>query len=70
MNRYAIPRRTHVTLTVLNTLGQQIATLVNGGQEAGDHEAIFDGTGLASGVYRYRLNAGEYVASKRFILLR
>ena len=55
--RYGLPSRSHVTLSVFNTLGQQVATLVEGEQEAGYHEAQFDDPGLASGVYLYRLKS-------------
>jgi hypothetical protein len=68
--RYALPTRAHVTLTVFNTLGQQVATLVSEVQEAGYHDVRFDASGLASGVYLYRLQAGEYVATKRLVLVR
>ena len=68
--RYALPQRSHVTLSVFNTLGQEVASLANETQEAGYHDVKFDGSGLASGVYFYRLRAGDYVASKRLILVR
>jgi hypothetical protein len=68
--RYGLPQRTNVTLSVFNTLGQQIAILVNGPQEAGYHDAKFDGRNLASGVYYYRLQAGSYVQTKQLLLLR
>jgi hypothetical protein len=68
--RYGLPQRSHVTLAVFNTLGQQVATLVQSEQEAGNHEAAFDASGLASGVYLYRLQAGDFVQTKRFVLLR
>jgi hypothetical protein len=68
--RYALPQRSHVSLTVFNTLGQTVATLVNESQEAGYHDVRFDGSGLASAVYFYRLRAGEYVATKRLLLVR
>jgi hypothetical protein len=67
---YALPARAHVTLTVFNTLGQKVATPVNESQEAGYHDVRFDGSGVASGVYFYRLRAGEYVATMRLILVR
>jgi hypothetical protein len=51
-------------------LGQQVATLVNGTEEAGYHDIRFDASGLASGVYFYRLRAGAYVATKEFLVLR
>ncbi len=68
--RYALPQRSHVTLSVFNTLGQQVATLVNENEEAGYRDVRFDGTGLASGVYFYRLQAGEYVATKKLLILK
>ncbi len=68
--RYALPARTPVTLTVFNTLGQQVAALVNESEDAGIYEVRFDGGGLASGVYFYRLQAGSYVNTKKLLLLR
>ena len=53
--RYGLPERTHVRLTIFNALGQQVAALVEGEQEAGDHEVQFNASELASGVYLYRL---------------
>lgn len=68
--RYALPNRAHFTLTVLSTLGQHIATLVNEIQEAGYHDVRFDGSGLASGVYFYRLKAGDFIQTKQLLILR
>jgi hypothetical protein len=68
--RYAVPARSRVTLTVFNPLGQRVVTLVDGEREAGYHEERFDGSGLTSGVYLYRLTAGDYVQARRFVLLR
>jgi hypothetical protein len=68
--RYALPTRAHVTLTVWNTLGQQVATLVNEDVDPGNYDVKFDGSGLASGVYFYRLWAGDCVATKKFVILR
>jgi len=68
--RYALPKRSQVTLIVFNTLGQQVATLVSETQDAGIHDVRFDGSGLASGVYFYRLNAGDHVATKKLLILR
>ena len=68
--RYALPQRSHVILTIFNTLGQQVATLVNESGDAGYHDVRFDGSGLASGIYFYRLHAGDYVATKRLVLVR
>lgn len=68
--RYELPSRVHVTLTIFNTLGQQVAVLVNETQEPGYHNVKFDGSGLASGVYFYRLQAGDYVATKKLLILK
>ena len=68
--RYGLPHSAFVTLTIYNVLGQQVAELVNEQQQAGYHNAEFHGDGLASGVYFYRLQAGDFVASKKLILLK
>jgi hypothetical protein len=68
--RYALPHRSHVTLTVFNTLGQQVAQLINGDIDAGYHEIQFNATNLASGVYFYRIQAGSYVETKTLCLVK
>ncbi len=68
--RYALPERSPVTLAVFNALGQQVAVLQHGEQEAGYHEAQFDGSELASGIYLYRLQAGDFVQTRRLVLIR
>jgi hypothetical protein len=70
MIRYALPHRSQVLLAVYNTLGQQVATLIQGQQEAGYHEVKFDGLALASGMYFYRIEAGSFVSTKKLLLLR
>jgi len=68
--RYALPQRASVSLIVYNTLGQQVAVLQNGEQEAGSHEVHFDGSNLSSGVYFYLLHAGGFIQAKKFVLVR
>jgi hypothetical protein len=68
--RYALPSRSDVTVAVYNTLGQRVALLVREIEEAGMHQVSFDGAGLATGVYFYKLQAGSSVTTKRMILLR
>ncbi len=68
--RYGLPNRSDVTLAIFNTLGQQVATLVKGEEEAGYHEVKFDAVGLSSGVYFYRITAGDNVAVKKLLLLK
>jgi hypothetical protein len=68
--RYALPRRSFVTLTVLNALGQRVALLESGERDAGIHEVTFDGSNLASGVYVYRVQAGTFAETKKALLVR
>jgi hypothetical protein len=68
--RYALSSRSHVTLDLFNTLGQIVRELVNGDLEAGPHEVRVDASDLASGVYFYRLRAGNFILTKSLSLLR
>jgi photosystem II stability/assembly factor-like uncharacterized protein len=68
--RYELPHAGHVTLKVYNTLGQEVATLVNETKPAGSYTVQFDAGGLASGVYFYRLQAGDFVQAKKLVVLR
>ncbi len=68
--QYCLPHRSHVTLAVFNTLGQCVTTLVNAGMEAGRHEVRFDGSGLAGGVYFYRIQTADFMETKKLVLLR
>ena len=67
---YAIPSRSHVTLSVFNTLGQRVAELVNSEKEAGSYNVTFDASGLASGVYLYRMQAGSFVQTRKLVVLK
>lgn len=68
--RYFIPAKTHVSLVVYDLLGQETSTLVSKEQTVGVHEAEFNGAGLSSGIYFYRVVAGEFVETKKLVLLR
>jgi len=68
--RYGLPSRAAVKLSVYNMLGELVVTLVNGEQEAGYYEVVFENPGLASGVYLYRLQAGDFVETRKLVLLR
>lgn len=67
---YAIPSPGHVTLTVVDILGREVARLVDAPQQAGSYSLRFDARGLASGVYFCRLTAGTYHALQKMMLLR
>jgi hypothetical protein len=67
---YAIPRPAHVTLEVFNLLGERIGMLVDDVRQPGYYSARFDGTSIASGIYFYRLTAGEVKLMKRMLLVK
>jgi hypothetical protein len=66
---YRIPKLSQVSLKVFNSLGQEVAILVNEEKDAGYYQVRWDAA-LPSGVYFYRFQAGEYLTTKRMILLR
>jgi hypothetical protein len=67
---FSLGRASDVKLTVYNILGQRVATLVNNRLDAGAHSLLFDAKNLATGVYLYRLEAGDFVDHKKMILLK
>ncbi len=67
---YSLPQPSYVTLTLYNILGQRIRTLVDEAKPAGTYTVRLDGAGLASGVYFYRMRAGNFTATKKLVLLR
>jgi hypothetical protein len=68
--RYTLPHKSAIQLAIFNTLGQEVAQLVNEEKEAGYHEVKFDGTGLSSGVYFYRIQDGSFTQTRKLLLLR
>ena len=68
--KYSIPESGMVTLKVYNLLGQVVVTLVNKEQKAGSYTVNYDASGLASGVYLYRIQAGSFALTKKMILLK
>ena len=67
---YALPEDSRVRLEVYNILGQRVATLVDETQSAGYYSERFDATGLASGLYFYHLQSGDFVGTKKLLLLK
>ncbi|MCG3155062.1 MAG: hypothetical protein DKINENOH_01664 [bacterium] len=67
---FALPRASFVTLKVYDLLGNEIASLVSEKLPAGRHQRVWEAKDLASGVYLYRLQAGEFEQVKKLILLR
>jgi hypothetical protein len=68
--RFGLPSASHVTVKVFNMLGQEMATLFDGQKDAGTHEIRFDAGRLSSGVYLYRIQAGDAVTTMRMMLVK
>ncbi|MGD8777654.1 MAG: T9SS type A sorting domain-containing protein [Ignavibacteria bacterium] len=67
---YQIPETGNVTLKVYDVLGREVKTLVNETQKAGIYEVGFNASNLASGIYIYRLQAGEFTSIKKLMLMK
>jgi hypothetical protein len=67
---FSLPQPAEATLSVFDLLGRQIRVLASGTQPAGSYKVTFDATGLPSGVYLYRLQAGDYVEAKRMVVVK
>ena len=75
--KYSIPfvgneyfRSSHTTLKVFDILGREVATLINEAQKSGNYEVIFDASNLSSGIYFYKLQNGNFIDTKKMILLK
>jgi len=67
---YVLPKTGRVSLKVFNLLGEEVSALVDEMQSAGTHAVAFDGSGLPSGIYLCRLQAGSFVETKKMVLLK
>ncbi|MBI2619021.1 MAG: T9SS type A sorting domain-containing protein [Ignavibacteriales bacterium] len=68
--RYQISEVSKVRLTIYDVLGREVTTLVNEKLNPGSYEVTWEAAGLPSGIYFYRLRAGEFVETKKMLLLR
>ncbi|MFO7524160.1 MAG: T9SS type A sorting domain-containing protein [Ignavibacteriaceae bacterium] len=67
---YSLAHSGKAIIKIYNVLGREIRTLVNEEKPAGNHTIEFDAAGLASGVYIYRIQSGDFVSSKKMLLLK
>jgi hypothetical protein len=67
---YDVPSERHVTLAVYDALGRAVSTLVDEAKPAGVHRAVFRADGLPSGLYLYRLTAGDFTATRTMVVLK
>ena len=67
---YDVPEASKVTLEVFNTAGKRVATLVDGRKSAGSYNIGFDAANLPSGIYIYRMQAGDYTETRKMTLIK
>ena len=73
--RYDIPENSHVNITIYDMLGRQVKTLINQTQDTGYRSVIWDATNdygkpVSAGIYLYQIQAGEYMQTKKMVLLK
>jgi hypothetical protein len=68
--RYEVPRESHVTLRIHNVLGQEVAALVNELRQPGRYQVQWNAENFSSGVYFYRLQAGDFVQTKKLMVVK
>ena len=73
--RYDLPEQTHVNITVYDMLGRQVKTLINHTQDAGYKSVIWNATNdygkpVSAGIYLYQIQAGDYISTKKMVLLK
>jgi DUF1680 family protein len=67
---YSVPQTSYIRLKVYNLLGQEVTTLFEGSRQQGNYTTTFDGSGLSTGVYVYRMIAANFVDTKKTVLLK
>jgi hypothetical protein len=67
---YTVAKSGPVTIKVFNALGQEVATLLNQEVQRGSYQVTFDGSGLASGIYYYKMTAGEFSEARKMVLMK
>jgi hypothetical protein len=67
---FTIPQLSFVTIKIYDVLGNEITTLVNEEKPAGSYDFEFDAAGLTSGIYFYQLQAGDYIETKKMVLMK
>jgi hypothetical protein len=68
--KFELPQTSHVKLSVSDLLGREVIVLLNEKRNAGIHEVKLEGSNLASGVYFYRLQARDFIQTKKLVILK
>jgi hypothetical protein len=67
---FGIANKSNVKITILNAIGEEVAVVLNEEKDSGYHRVEFNGANLPSGVYFYQLKAGDFISTKKMILLK
>ena len=67
---FSLPKPGHVLITIHTTIGEKIETLLDKNMMAGTHKLTFDASHLSSGIYYYRIQAGEFESAKKMVFLK
>jgi hypothetical protein len=68
--RYDVPKETNVTLKIYDIMGREVAELVNQRHDAGAYQIAWNANGMTSGVYFYRISAGDFTSVRKLILMK
>jgi hypothetical protein len=68
--RIRLPKTSYVNIAAFDVSGKQVSTLVEGWWQEGEHQVIFDGSKLSSGLYFCRMQAGEFTAVKKMVMVK
>ncbi len=70
MIKYSVSKMSKIVIRVFDILGNEMSTLINEKKPVGNYEVEFDARKLSSGVYFYRLQAGDFINTKKMVLLK
>jgi len=68
--KFAVPERSNVLIKIYDILGSTVTTLVNEEMDTGWYQKVFNSSGYSSGVYIYRMEAGNYISTKKMLLIK
>ncbi len=68
--QFTVPEKDYVTIKVFDIMGREVTTLVNEHKASGEYKVEFNASDLPSGIYYYRMQAGDFISSRKLILLK
>ncbi len=68
--KFDLPKNSHVTLKVYDVMGREVSVLKSEEMKAGTHDVSFDASNLSSGIYFYKMTAGDFVSIKKMVFVK